>query len=205
MTTKKIDVQSAGRLCLLRDLDHNAFAGIFYAATATMKAVIIACPEVKPQGVLAGQGLSEIHVCQGQVFCDRSYVGVTLTARRKVLLCLVPHLIGAHPLSVELVGDALYGDLHFRYFGVVKGLSVAREGLLRGDILEEHQDALHAAGGHVKVDVLEDVGLVHCHLPVPQCPVIQDCKAAFVLVVYHSDQLWQSDHVVLERYASDVV
>ena len=133
---KKIDVQRAGRLCLLRDLDRNAFAGIFYAATAAMKAVIIACPEVKPQGVLAGQEFSQIDVCQSQVFCDPSYVRVTLTARRKVLLCLIPHLIGAHPLTVELVGDALDGDLHFRYLGVVKGLSVAREGLLRGDILE---------------------------------------------------------------------
>ena len=74
-----------------------------------------------------------------------------LTARRcrKVLLCLVSHLIGAHLLTVEFVGDALDGDLHFRYLGVVKGLSAASEGLLRGDILEEHQDALHAAGGHV--------------------------------------------------------
>ena len=170
-----------------------------------MKAVIIACPEVKPQGVLAGQEFSQIGVCQGQVFCDRSYVGVLFTTRRKVPLCLVPHLIGAHPLTVELVGDALDGDLHFRYLGDVNGLSVASEGLLRGDILEEHQDALHAAGGHVKVDVQEGVRLVHYHLPVPQYPVIQDRKAVLVLVVDHSGQLWQSDHVVLERYASDVV
>ena len=103
-----------------------------------MKAVIIACPEVKPQGVLAGQECSQIDVCQGQVFCDRSFVGVTLTARRKVLLCLVPHQVGAHSLTVMLVGDALDGDLHFCYLGVVKSLSVAIEGLLRGDILEEH-------------------------------------------------------------------
>ena len=130
---------------------------------------------------------------------------MTLNTRRKVLLCLVPHLIGAHPLTVTLVGDALDDDLHFRYVGVVKGLSVASEGLLRGDILEEHQDALHAAGGHVKVDIPEGVRLVQCHLPVPQYPVIQDRKAAFVLVVDHSGQLWQSDHVVLERYSSDVV
>ena len=85
-----------------------------------MKTVIIACPEVKPQGLLAGQEFSQIDVCQGQVFCDRSYVGVSLTAKRKVLLCLVPHLIGAHPLTVELVGDALDGDLHFRSFGGCK-------------------------------------------------------------------------------------
>ena len=60
-----------------------------------------------------------------------------------------PNLIGAHPLTIELVGDPLDGDLRFRYFGVVKGLSVASEGLLRGNILEEHQAVLHAAGGHV--------------------------------------------------------
>ena len=92
---------------------------------------------------------SQIDVCQGQVFCGRSYFGVTLTAGGKVLLCLVPYLIGARPLTVELVGDPLDGYLHFRYMGVVKGLSVASEGLLYGDILEEHQDAFHAAGGHV--------------------------------------------------------
>ena len=50
-----------------------------------MKAAIIACPEVKPQGVLSGQEFSQIDVCQGQVFCDRFYVGVTLTAGCKVL------------------------------------------------------------------------------------------------------------------------
>ena len=37
----------------------------------------------------------------------------------------------------------------FVIWGVVKGLSVASEGLLRGDLLEVHQDALHFAGGHV--------------------------------------------------------
>ena len=60
-----------------------------------------------------------------------------------------PYLIGTHPLTVELVVDALDGDLHVCYLGVVKGLSVASEGLLCGDIHEEHQDALHVAGGHL--------------------------------------------------------
>ena len=85
-----------------------------------MKPVIIACSEVKPQGVFAGQEFSQIEVCHGQVFCDRSYFGVTLTAVRcrKVFLCLVPYLIGAHLLTVELVGDPLDGDLHFRYLGL---------------------------------------------------------------------------------------
>ena len=58
--------------------------------------------------------------------------------------------------------------------------------MLRGDILEEHQDVLYAAGEYVKVDVPEGVRLVHCHLPVPQYPVIQDGKAAFAVVVDHS-------------------
>ena len=65
---KQIDVQSASRLCLLRDLDRNAFAGIFNAATAAMKAVIIACPEVKPQGVLAGQELSKLTSARARSF-----------------------------------------------------------------------------------------------------------------------------------------
>ena len=51
----------------------------------------------------------------------------------------------------------------------------------------------------------EDVRLVHCHFPVQQYPVILDRKAAFVLAVDHSVQLWRSDLYVLERYASDVV
>ena len=116
-----------------------------------MKAVIIACPEVKPQCVLAGQEFSQIDVCQGQVFCGRFYFRVTLTVERcrKLLLCFVPHLTCAHPLTVELVGNPLDGDIHFRYLGVVKGLSVASEMLLRGDIIEEHQDVIHAAGGRV--------------------------------------------------------
>ena len=42
-------------------------------------------------------------------------------------------------------------------------------------------------------------------IPVPQYPVVQDRKAAFLLVVDHSGQLWQSYHVVLERYTSVVV
>ena len=128
MTTKRY-IQNAKHLCFLCDQDHNAFTGIFYAAAAAMKAVVIACHEVKPQGVLAGPESSQIDVCQSQVFCDRSFLGVRLTAGPfcKVLLCLVSHLIGVHPFTIELVGNPLDGDLHFHYFGVVKGLSVARQ------------------------------------------------------------------------------
>ena len=71
---KKIDVQSAGRLCLLRDLDRNAFAGIFYAAATAMKAVIIARPEDKPQRVLAGQELTSTRA--------RSFATVPTSGRR---------------------------------------------------------------------------------------------------------------------------
>ena len=51
MKTKR-DVQSAGRLCLLMELDCNAFAGIIYAAATAMKSVDIACLEVNPREYL---------------------------------------------------------------------------------------------------------------------------------------------------------
>ena len=47
-----IDVQSAGRLCRLSQLDGHSFARILYAAPTAMKQVIISCPEVKPQSEL---------------------------------------------------------------------------------------------------------------------------------------------------------
>ena len=102
-----------------------------------------------------------------------------------------------HSLTEELVGDPLDGDLHFCYFQVIEGLSVASKGLLRGNILKDHQDAIHAAGGHIEIDIPEGVALVFADFSVPQYPVIQDRKAAFVLVVDHSGQLWLSDHVIL--------
>ena len=52
---------------------------------------------------------------------------------------------------------------------------------------------------------VSDLSIAFFLLPVPQYPVIQDRKAAFVLVVDRSGLLWQSDHVVLERYTSNVV
>ena len=89
---------------------------------------------------MPGPGLLRPFLRRGDAYCQ---------AMPQSTFCLVPHLIGAHLLTVELVGDTLDGDLHFRYLGVVKGLSVVSEGLLRGDILKEHQDALHAKGGYV--------------------------------------------------------
>ena len=54
-------------------------------------------------------------------------------------------------------------------------------------------------------DISEGVALVQSHPPVPQYPVIQVRKAAFVLVVDHSSQLGVCDHVIHERYAVDIV
>ena len=59
--------------------------------------------------------------------------------------------------------------------------------------------------GTFRFYVPEGVRLVHCHLPEQTEDRIQNRRAAFVLVVDHSGQLWQTDHVVLERYTSDVV
>ena len=83
-----------------------------------MKSVVTACPDVKPQEVLADQEFSQTDVCQGQVFCDRPYFVVRLTAGRccKVLLCLIPHLIGVH----QLFENPLDGDLHFVIWGLYK-------------------------------------------------------------------------------------
>ena len=69
---------------------------------------------------------------------------------------------------------------------------------MRGNILEEHQDALHAAGGDVEVDIPEGVALVSADFSVTQYPVIQDREAAVVLIGDHSGQLWLSDNFVLQ-------
>ena len=53
---------------------------------------------------------------------------------------------------------------------------------MRGNVLKEHQDLLHAAGGHVEVDIPKGVALVSGNFSVPQNPVIEDRKAAVVLI-----------------------
>ena len=71
----EIDVQSAGRLCFLCQLDRHTFAGILYEAATAMKPAIIGCPEVKPQSILAcqefspGPGLSPPLTHLGDAFC----------------------------------------------------------------------------------------------------------------------------------------
>ena len=61
--------------------------------------------------------------------------------------------------------------------------------MLRGNILKEHQDPLHAAGGHVEVHIPECVALIFANLSVPQNPVVQDREAAVVLIGDHASQL----------------
>ena len=128
---------------------------------------------------------------------------MSLAAGGEELLCLIPLLVSAHPLADELIGDPLDNDLHFRYFWVEEALGVASKGLLH--ILEEHQDALHAAGGHVEIDIPEGIALVFADFEVAEHPVIEECKTAFVLVGDHSGQLWLSDHVILQTDVLDAV
>ena len=101
-------------------------------------------------------------------------------------------MIGTHPLTKELVGDPLNRDLNLRYFRVIEGLRVAREGLLRGNVFKEHQDPLH-----VEVDIPEGVALVSSYFSVPQNPVIEDREAAVVLIGDHASQLWLRDDLIL--------
>ena len=104
---------------------------------------------------------------------------------------------GTHPLTKELVGDPLDRNLNLRYFRVIEGLRVASEGLLRGNVLKEHQDPLHAAGGHVEVDIPEGVAFVSAYSSVPQNLVIEDGEAAVVLNGDHASQLWLRDDLIL--------
>ena len=72
----EIAVQWASCLCCLSQLDGHPFSGILYAAATAMKPVIIGCPEVKPQSILACQEFSKRDVClspplthRGDAFC----------------------------------------------------------------------------------------------------------------------------------------
>ena len=65
------------------------------------------------------------------------------------------------------------------------------------NVLKEHQDPLHAAGGHVEVDIPEGVSLVSAYFSVPQNPVIEDRKAAVVLIGDHASQLGLPDDLIL--------
>ena len=88
-------------------------------------------------------------------------------------------------------------DLNLRYFWVIEGLRVASEGPLRCNVFKEHQDPLHAAGGHIEVEIPEGVTLVSGNFLVPQNMVIEDHEAAIVLICDHASQLELSDDVIL--------
>ena len=77
--------------------------------------------------------------------------------------------------------------------------------MLRGKVLKEHQDHLHAARGHVDVDIPEGVALVSVYFAVAQYPVIEDREAAVVLIGEHASQLGLSDDVILQTDVLNVV
>ena len=82
----------------------------------------------------------------------------------------------------------LDSDLHLGDLGVVEGLSVPGEGGSR--LHEQHQDALHAPGRHIQVDIPQGVTLVRVNLPVAVDAVVLDAD--------HSGQLRLGDHVILQ-------
>ena len=67
-------------------------------ATA-MKPVVVSRPEVEPQGEFTRQELSQRYVGPGEVFRDLCLFGMSFAAYCEELLCLVPHLVGTHPLT----------------------------------------------------------------------------------------------------------
>ena len=76
---------------------------------------------------------------------------------------------------------------------------------MRGNVLKEHQDLLHAADGHVEVDISEDVALVSAYFSVPQNPVKEDREAAVLLIGVHASQLWLCDDLILYTDVFNVV
>lgn len=115
------------------------------------------------------------------------------------------HLVSMHALLIQLIGDALDSDPHFCDLTVIEGLSIASERLLCGSILKEHQDALYAAGWYDEIDIPEGVAFVFAAFSVSQYQVIQNRKAAFVLVVDHAGKLRLSDDLILKTKVFNVV
>ena len=69
------------------------------AAATAMKPVVVSHPEVEPQREFINQELSNRYVGQGKVFRDLCHFGMSFAACSEELLCLVPHLVGTHPLT----------------------------------------------------------------------------------------------------------
>ena len=78
--------------------------------------------------------------------------------------------------------------------------------MLRGIILKEHQYTLHAAGGHVEVDIPNGVALVFSDFAAAaEDAIVQDCEACGKVVASYAGQLWLGHHVVLQADVLDVV
>ena len=77
--------------------------------------------------------------------------------------------------------------------------------MLRGTILKQHQYTLHAAGGHVEVDIPTGVALVFADFAVAEDAIAHDCEVCGILVAYRAGQLWLGHHVVLQADVLDVV
>ena len=108
---------------------------------------------------------------------------------------LVPLLVCAQALRIELVRDALDGNFNFRNLGVVEGLRVALEGS-RG-VHKEQQDSLHGARWGVDVDVPDCVAFVSAELAVPEDTLVEDHQAVGVLGSDYSGEVGVGDLIEL--------
>ena len=71
----------------------------FSTPATAMKPVVALRPEVEPQGEFTRQEFSQRYVGQGEVFRDLCHFGMSFAACCEELLCLVPRLVGTHPLT----------------------------------------------------------------------------------------------------------
>ena len=190
-----VNIQYAGGLGLLRDLQRHTFRRVLDSSSRTVELIVITGPQVKPQGVLAREVLGERHIRQGEVFRDHKYHGVPFGAACVKLSGLVPLLVCAQALRLDLVRDALDGNVNFRSLGVVEGLRVALKGS-RG-VNKEQQDSLHGARWGVDVDVPDCVALISAELAVPEDTLVEDRQAAGVLGADQSGEFGVGDLIEL--------
>ena len=190
-----VQIENAGGLGLLRDLQRHTFRRVLDSSPRTVELIVITGPQVKPQGVLGGEVLGERHICQGELFRDHTCHGVPLGAACVKLSGLVPLLVCAQTLRIELVRDALDGNFNFRNLGVIEGLRVALEGI-RG-VHKEQQESLHGARWGVDVDVPDCVALISAELAVPEDTLVEDRQATGVLGADQSGEFGVGDLIEL--------